>query len=242
MSQLFTNNAATTIATTALTAVATSVTVASGAGALFPSPTNGDFALITLAQAGATETSWEIVRLTARTADVLTIVRGQENTTAAAWNIGDKVELRATAGFLVSATPAKGGGNDSVFDENDAYVTQSYTIGQTGLAACTVSIASPAVVTQNNNYVGGEAVFFNTTGALPTGFVANTTYFVSVTGLSKTSYQLSATRGGASIVTTGSQSGVQTIGKAKSAATVGPLTIASGNTVKVPSGQRLVVM
>ena len=240
MSQLFTNNAASTLAV-ALTSGGVSATVATGAGALFPSPTNGDYAEVTLTQAGNTETSWEVARLTARSGDVLTLVRAQENTTAAAWNIGDKLELRATAAFLNAMPAAKGAGNDAAFIENDTYITKNYTLGQTGLAACTVSIAAPGVVTQSNNYVGGEAIFFNTTGALPTGLASNTTYYVSATGLTNASFQVSATRGGASITTTGTQSGTHTSGKAKSADTTGPITIASGVTVTIPSGQRLVI-
>ena len=101
MAQLFTNNAATTLAS-GINATATSLTVASGKGALFPSPDNsvGDYAILTLTQAGSTETSWEEVYLTARSGDVLTIQRAQEGSTAAAWATGAKVELRITAEAL----------------------------------------------------------------------------------------------------------------------------------------------
>ena len=127
------------------------------------------------------------------------------------------------------------------FVENDKYQAINYTIGQFGLAPCSISIATPGVITQTNNYVGGEEIFFQTSGALPTGISANTTYFVSVTGLTTSSYQISATRGGASIVTTGTQSGNQTVGKAKSAQVVGPFTIATGSNLTIPTGQRLVI-
>ena len=137
---------------------------------------------------------------------------------------------------------ATGAGQDLAFVENDAYVTTSYVLGQNSQASCTISIATPAVVTQTNTYVGGEAVFFMTTGALPTGLAANTAYYVSATGLSASSFQVSATRGGASIATSGTQSGSQTCGKLKQGHMTGPLTVASGATFTVPSGARMVVL
>lgn len=98
MPQLFANNAASTLAA-AITAADTSLTLATGTGSKFPSPTAGDFFLLTLTQAGQ-ETSWEIVKVTARAGDVLTVVRAQEGGPAAAWGIGAKAELRITAGAL----------------------------------------------------------------------------------------------------------------------------------------------
>jgi hypothetical protein len=101
MAQLFTNNAATTLASS-ITSGATSLTVASTTGALFPSPTGGDFFALTLAPAGS-ESVIEIVYVTARTGDVMTITRGQDGTGAAAWSAADKAELRINAGFLNAA-------------------------------------------------------------------------------------------------------------------------------------------
>ena len=87
---LFSNNAATTLASSINSSV-TSLSVASGTGALFPSPTGSQYFYCTLANnAGAVE----IVKVTARSTDTFTIVRGQDGTTAASWTIGDKVELR----------------------------------------------------------------------------------------------------------------------------------------------------
>lgn len=97
MTILFTNNAASTLAS-GITNVATSLTVATGQGALFPSPTGAQFFYATLENTGATIR--EIVKVTARTTDTFTIVRGQDGTTAAAWSTGDKVQLRVTAADL----------------------------------------------------------------------------------------------------------------------------------------------
>ena len=96
--QITYNNAKATIAS-GIASGATSLTLATGKGALFPALSGGDWFMLTLTQA-VTETSWEIVKVTARSGDVLTIVRAQEGTTAAAWAAADKAELRLTAGLV----------------------------------------------------------------------------------------------------------------------------------------------
>ena len=94
---LFTNNASTTLASNVLIG-ATSLTVATGYGSLFPTLTGSEYFNCTLTNAAATIV--EIVKVTARVSDTFTIVRGQEGTSAQAWTTGDKVELRLTAGSL----------------------------------------------------------------------------------------------------------------------------------------------
>ncbi len=93
---LFANNAATTIAG-AITNTALTVNLAPGAGALFPSPGAGQYFLGTFNDA-ATGLLTEIVQVTARSGDTLTIVRAQEGTTAQAWNSGDLFSNLWTAG------------------------------------------------------------------------------------------------------------------------------------------------
>lgn len=100
MPQLFTNNGVATLGSAA-TSGATSLTLASGTGALFPNPVAPDYFVATLANSG--ETAFEIVKVTARSGDTLTVVRAQEGTTAAAWASGDKCELRLTAGSYALA-------------------------------------------------------------------------------------------------------------------------------------------
>ena len=70
----------------------------------------------------------------------------------------------------------------------------------------TISIASPATVTAaGHGLANGKRVQFATSGALPTGIFANTTYFV--TNAATDTFNLSATQGGAAIATSGGQSG-----------------------------------
>jgi len=106
MTILFANNAASTL-TAGINTTDTTVTVADGA--LFPSPTGGDVFYATLSQSG-TETSWEIVSVTARSGNSLTVVRAQDGTSAASWSSGAKFEIRlssAVMGALVQTDDAR---------------------------------------------------------------------------------------------------------------------------------------
>lgn len=77
-------------------------------------------------------------------------------------------------------------------------------------ATFTVTIATPGVVTWNaHGLTAGAKVTLSTTGALPTGLVAATTYYV--VSPTTNNFSLSASRGGAAITTSGSQSGVHTV-------------------------------
>jgi hypothetical protein len=145
----------------------------------------------------------------------------------------------AAAGAIIGGG-ATGGGKDKAFYEGDTFITSSFTVGQSAQNSCTISIASPAVVTQSNTYVAGQQVRFTTTGALPTGLNTNAVYYVSATGLTTSSFQVSATSGGASVNTSGTQSGVQTCGKLKHAAMLTPAYFATGVVVSIPTGSRLV--
>jgi len=71
-------------------------------------------------------------------------------------------------------------------------------------------IASPGVVTLAGNFLSaGDTAIFYTTGALPTGLVAGTTYYV-VSPVAN-SFSVAATAGGTAIDFTGSQSDVHTM-------------------------------
>lgn len=113
---IFTNNAATTLAS-GITNVATSLTVASGTGALFPNPTGGQYFYLTLQTVAGT--TIEIVKCTARSTDTLTVTRAQDGTTASAFFTGDKVELRvvnanlANFATLDTLLPVASGGTNS---------------------------------------------------------------------------------------------------------------------------------
>jgi hypothetical protein len=98
--QLFTNNAVALLAAP-ISQIATSLTVMSGYGVLFPQPVDpGDFFLVTLEN--QTGTTREILRVNGRSGDTFTnIVRGQEGTSAQMWqaSLGNDtlVDHRVTA-------------------------------------------------------------------------------------------------------------------------------------------------
>jgi len=92
----FTNNATSTLAA-GINSSVTSLTVATGQGALFPALGAGDYFYCTLTNAVGTI---EIVKVTARSTDTFTITRAQDGTTAASWSTGDKVELRLVSASL----------------------------------------------------------------------------------------------------------------------------------------------
>lgn len=93
------NNAQTVLAA-GISSSATSLTVNTGTGALFPSPSAGvSFFKLTLIDA-ATGQLTEIVHVTARSGDTLTVLRAQEGTTARAWSANDIAANMMTSGTL----------------------------------------------------------------------------------------------------------------------------------------------
>lgn len=87
-----TNNAFTTIPA-GLSSIATSLTVATGDGAKFPVVGTGDYFYLTLVDVN---NNYEIVQVTARIDDVMTIVRGQVGTLAIPFPTNSRAELRVT--------------------------------------------------------------------------------------------------------------------------------------------------
>jgi hypothetical protein len=95
--QKFANNASSLLAAS-ITDIETSIQVDAGYGALFPNPGAGEFFLIALENSAG---NVEICKVTTRVADLFTVVRGFDNTTAQAWTNGvTRVELRNTAASM----------------------------------------------------------------------------------------------------------------------------------------------
>lgn len=87
-----------------ITSTQTSITLTSGQGALFPALITGQFFPLVLQSATNSATA-EICWCTARSTDTLTVLRGQEGSTASAFNASDLVQLRPTAASLADITP-----------------------------------------------------------------------------------------------------------------------------------------
>ena len=92
-----------------------------------------------------------------------------------------------------------GGGPLYYWDANIGYSNSTVTM----------TIATPCVVSCSLGLADLTPITLATTGALPTGLLPGTTYYVRY--VSSTSFNLSATPTGALINTSGSQSGVQSI-------------------------------
>lgn len=93
---LFANNANTTLAGP-ISSSAPTLTVASGTGALFPSPAAGQQFSLTLNDA-ATGLLYEICYVTSISGDTMTVLRAQEGTSARSWLAGDIAANLFTAG------------------------------------------------------------------------------------------------------------------------------------------------
>lgn len=80
-----------------ITATDTTISVGSGEGARFPSLGGSDYFYMTLVD---TANNIEIVKVTARATDTMTVVRGQDGTTAKVYPINSRVELRPCAALF----------------------------------------------------------------------------------------------------------------------------------------------
>ena len=128
---LFTNNAATALAIS-ITPIDTILQLTPGTGSYFPSPTGGNYFMLTLVQINNPEVA-EIVKCINRTGDTLTVVRGQEGTQPQIFNISDNVELRITASSLNLFANV----TDSVFTQNNYQEYHTASAGQTTFSVST---------------------------------------------------------------------------------------------------------
>jgi hypothetical protein len=92
------NNAYSTLLS-GINASATTINVAVGEGAHFPaaSVASNNYFYVTILD---TSNNLEVVKVTDRSNDTFTVVRGQDGTTAQSFSSGDRVELRVTAALL----------------------------------------------------------------------------------------------------------------------------------------------
>jgi microcystin-dependent protein len=97
MALKFSNNASSLLAGD-ISAEATTITVTSGTGALFPTTSDGTFLVTVQDSTGSNE----IMLCTARTTDSMVVTRAQEGTLARAFSAGAVVENRFTAGSIAS--------------------------------------------------------------------------------------------------------------------------------------------
>lgn len=136
----FANNASTTLAS-AITNTGTTVTVAAGGGSLFPALTGAEYFWATIVKNGASNT-YEIVKVTARSGDTMTIVRSQQGTTApgAGWAAGDFFNQFVTAGGMTAFAQT-----DDLQAQSTNYVADTGTTANSYVAAIQPALAAHVV-------------------------------------------------------------------------------------------------
>jgi hypothetical protein len=156
MALLLANNAKSTLAV-ALGGIDTTLTVATGTETLFPSPTGGDYFYVTLED--STKTVREIVKCTARSSTVLTIVRAQDGSFANIFAVGSTVEMRVNKATLA----------DSV---SSAASSASAAAASATSAAGSATAAAASYLSFDQRYLGSKAsdpTLNNQGGALSVG-------------------------------------------------------------------------
>lgn len=96
MGVLLANNVSTTLASGITTSGSTLYV---DDASLMPTPGAGEWFWLTLTQASE-ESSWEVVKCTGRSGNTLTVVRGQDGSSFAAWPAGTVVSMRGNAQLL----------------------------------------------------------------------------------------------------------------------------------------------
>jgi len=131
MAAVLTNNAVSRLASS-LTAGATTLSVTTGEGGKFPSPSAGQWFPLTIVKSSGV---LEVARCTARSGDVFTVVRAQESTSAQSFTAGDRVELRATAAVFTEQTANTKAAQDAAdAAQSDADQAQTEVDALEGLA------------------------------------------------------------------------------------------------------------
>lgn len=117
MALKLTNNAVSRLSGN-ITSASVTISLIPVEGARFPTLADGDWFPATLiSPTGSTE----IVRVTARSTDVLTVVRAQESTFPQSFSAGDRIELRLTAAATLDGTPTADDFNDLQQDVEAIY-------------------------------------------------------------------------------------------------------------------------
>ncbi|MEH5014106.1 hypothetical protein [Phytobacter diazotrophicus] len=155
---LLTANNAQTVLAAGISASATTLTVNTGTGSLFPSPVSGtSYFKLTLIDATTGQLT-EIVHVTARTGDTMTISRAQEGTTARAWSANDIAANMLTAGTIALLAPL----DSPVLTGTPTAPTASAGTNTTQLA--TTAFVGNAITAASGRLLNNGPLIFNTPG------------------------------------------------------------------------------
>jgi hypothetical protein len=116
-------------------------------------------------------------------------------------------------GFSSSSIGVTAANIDTILTRRAAANLRLGAADAAGSATVTITIATPGVVTWSNHGLStGTPVIFSTTGALPTGITAGTTYYVIAvdTNTFRIATSLANALAGTAVNTSGSQSGTHT--------------------------------
>ena len=145
---------------TAITASDTGIVLQSGNGASFPSLSAGEYFYATLVSTGGT---LEVVKVTARSGDSMTVVRAQDNSSAASFAAGSRLEIRVTVASV----------RDAISDVATASAIGFTPVGgisATNVQAAIAELDSEAAKSAVLAAAGGAALIGNT----PAGTIAAT--------------------------------------------------------------------
>lgn len=118
--------------------------------------------------------------------------------------------ITITNNNLISSTIADVDSDTTLYSSATTYALNDKVTMNDNSIAVTMTIADPAVITwASHELIVGMPISFTTTGALPTGLLASTTYFISKIVTTST-FEVSEIVGGVSVRTSGAQSGTHT--------------------------------
>lgn len=192
MPAIYANFADSTLAAN-ITNVQTSLNVAAGHGARFPSPAGTEYFYVTLESSALVR---EIVKVTARATDTFTIVRAQDGTSAAAFTAGAVVALRIIAAAVTEIVPGAGAaGQVLTHNGNTGGVFNAPTYQTNSPAATTPAFsvyisATQAVAQSTWTRMNLNTESFDSTGVWNTGtqrFQPATSGYYLISGLLDTS-------------------------------------------------------
>lgn len=168
-----------------------------GAGALFPSPVSGQsYFKLTITDA-ATKTISEIMHVTSVSGDVMTVIRGQEGTTARVWSTNDIVANLMTAGSLLSFLQISNNLSEIKDAGDDAVNEARYNLGISDSSGFVGrSLGAPKAFYANGTYTRSPLARYAKVTLVGGGGGAGATIIVWVDLSAASSYAITVGKGG----------------------------------------------
>ena len=178
MTCLAANNASARLATS-VTVEDLAIQLSTGEGAMFPTPTAGDYFMITVFEQTGDAFNMEIMKCTHRDGDVLTVARAQEGTSAVAFSVSGRVENRFTAGMYNAMGDEIRAIAQSVQQQLDNK-QDKLTFDTTPTAGSSNPVTSDGILAFSRQ--GCQAFTTNGTFTVPAGVTALVVYIIGGSG------------------------------------------------------------